>query len=361
MEALFRSLERLEKEKANKEDLVLGIDVKADKTALAGKVSRTQFEASMERLNEMMQETLSRVAGQEQGWHQVQRQLSEEMDSKLDRLELGPFRQQLEEHWRSILEQLKEKEPLTEADDAAGMKKQLLAHFHCLSCDRPLSMLAPGPHIAAIPSRPPLPPHLAGRSHTVVELEQTPQHSHRERVGECRYPRVPRQCGGRHTLTHPLQRCPHPQPHPPSTPRPLQPRTLLPIKHDETELSGQDGHIYRGRRVRQLPVLVGKEDFPRAKPKLSPRQWDAKDTSRLLSRPQSTASSLSQPGIPTSPEHRPASSHGRLSQARGLLVPLQPSWDGSSTPEARQDRGSPTEAPPPRPPSRRASISGQQQ
>ncbi|CAM9147305.1 unnamed protein product [Bubo scandiacus] len=179
IEALFRSLERLEKEKANKEDLVLGIDVKADKTALAGKVSRTQFDASMERLNEMIQETLSRVTGQEQGWHQVQRQLSEEMDSKLDRLELGPFRQQLEEHWRSTLEQLKEKEPLTEADDAAGTKKQLLAHFHCMSCDRPLSVLVPGPHIVAIPYMPPLPPHLAGRSHTVLEMEQTPQHSHR--------------------------------------------------------------------------------------------------------------------------------------------------------------------------------------
>ncbi|CAM9982934.1 unnamed protein product [Bubo scandiacus] len=179
IEALFRSLERLEKEKANKEDLVLGIDVKADKTALAGKVSRTQFDASMERLNEMIQETLSRVTGQEQGWHQLQRQLSEEMDSKLDRLELGPFRQQLEEHWRSTLEQLKEKEPLTEADDAAGTKKQLLAHFHCMSCDRPLSVLVPGPHIVAIPYMPPLPPHLDGRSHTVLEMEQTPQHSHR--------------------------------------------------------------------------------------------------------------------------------------------------------------------------------------
>ncbi|CAM9982867.1 unnamed protein product [Bubo scandiacus] len=362
IEALFRSLERLEKEKANKEDLVLGIDVKADKTALAGKVSRTQFDASMERLNEMIQETLSRVTGQEQGWHQVQRQLSEEMDSKLDRLELGPFRQQLEEHWRSTLEQLKEKEPLTEADDAAGTKKQLLAHFHCMSCDRPLSVLVPGPHIVAIPYMPPLPPHLDGRSHTVLEMEQTPQHSHRERVAECGYPSVPRRCGGRHTLTHPLQRGPRRQPHPPGAPRPLQPPTLLPIKHDETELLGQDGHIYRGRRGVQLPVLVGKEDFPRAKPKLSPRQWDARDTSRLLSRPQSAASSLSQPGIPTSPEHRPASSHRRrLSQARGLLLPPQPSWDGSSTSEASQDWGSPTEPPPPRPPSRRASVSDQQQ
>ncbi|NXR03608.1 QRIC2 protein, partial [Sagittarius serpentarius] len=144
IEALFQSLERLEKEKVDKEDLVLGIDVKADKTALAGKVSRTQFDASMERLNEVIQEMLSRVTGQEQGWHQLQRQLSEEMDSKLDRLELGPFRQQLEEDWKSILEQLKEKARPTEADDAAGIKKQLLAHFHCVSCDRPLSMLVPG-------------------------------------------------------------------------------------------------------------------------------------------------------------------------------------------------------------------------
>uniref|UniRef100_A0A8B9MFM2 DUF4795 domain-containing protein n=1 Tax=Accipiter nisus TaxID=211598 RepID=A0A8B9MFM2_9AVES len=170
IEALFQSLERLEKEKADKEDLVQGIDVKAVKTALAGKVSRTQFDASMERLNEMIQEMLSRVMGQEQGWHQVQRQLSEEMDSKLDRLELGPFQQQLEEHWKTILEQLKEKMPQMEADDAAGIKKQLLAHLHCISCDRPLSML-----------------------------------------------------------------------------------------HDEMELLGQDGHIYRGRRDGQLPVLMGKE------------------------------------------------------------------------------------------------------
>ncbi|NXT95758.1 QRIC2 protein, partial [Anhinga rufa] len=145
IEALFQSLERLKKEKADKEDLALGIDVKADKTALAGKVSRTQFDASMERLNEMIQEMLSRVTGQEQGWHQVQRQLSEEMGSKLDRLELGPFQQRLEEHWKSTLEQLKEKAPQTEDDDAAGIKKQLLAHFHCMSCDRPLSMLVPGP------------------------------------------------------------------------------------------------------------------------------------------------------------------------------------------------------------------------
>ncbi|NXI69373.1 QRIC2 protein, partial [Anseranas semipalmata] len=144
IEALFQSLERLEKEKADKEELVLEIDVKADRASLAGKVSCAQFDAAMEQLNKMIEDVLSKMTGQEQDWHQIQQKLIEEMDSKLDRLELAPLRQQLEERWRSILKQLKEKAPQAEANDAAGIRKQLLAHFHCLSCDRPLRVLVPG-------------------------------------------------------------------------------------------------------------------------------------------------------------------------------------------------------------------------
>ena len=42
---------------------------------------------------------------------------------QLDRLELGPFRQQLEGHWESILKQLQEKAAQAEDDDAAGIRK----------------------------------------------------------------------------------------------------------------------------------------------------------------------------------------------------------------------------------------------
>ncbi|KAM6050446.1 glutamine-rich protein 2 isoform 2-T2 [Chlamydotis macqueenii] len=352
IEALFQSLERLQKEKADKEDLVLGINVKADKAALASKVSRAQFDTSVERLNEMVQETLSRLVGQEQGCHQLQQQLSEEMESKLDRLELGPFRQQLEEHWKSVLEQLKEKMMMMEGHDAAGIKKQLLAHFHCVSCDRPVSMLVPGPHIVAVPSMPPMPSRLSARSHTVLELEQTLQH--RERGAEYGYPSVLRHCGGRHTLTYPLQRCSRLQ----SGATRLSQAPAVPHVKDKMDLLGQDGHIYRGQRT-GWPTLASKEGFARDKPKLSPQPWDTRDTSRLLSRPQSTGSLLSQPGTAAQPEQRPASSHGHPSQAPGLLPPLQPPRDGSSTPTAGHDRGAPARPPPTRPPSRRAS--GQQQ
>ncbi|XP_062467350.1 glutamine-rich protein 2-like isoform X2 [Pezoporus occidentalis] len=226
IEGLFQSMERLEKEKADKEDLELGMDEKAEKGALESKVSRTQFEASLELLNKRNQEVLSRVTGQEHGLHEVQQQLREEMATKLDRLELGPFQQRLEEQWKSSLEQLKKMAPLTEADDAAGIRKQLLADFQCLSCDRQLSMRVPGSPIPPIPPLPPLVPRIAGQSHPLLKTEQT----HRERMAACRYPTLPRQCGGQHPLTHPLQRSLHLQLLQPSAPQALQPSTLLPSK-----------------------------------------------------------------------------------------------------------------------------------
>ncbi|XP_065521236.1 glutamine-rich protein 2-like isoform X2 [Lathamus discolor] len=70
IEALFQSLERLEK--VDKVDMELGMDQKTEKAALAGKVSHTQFEASLKQLNERNQEVLSWLMVQEQQLQQVQ-------------------------------------------------------------------------------------------------------------------------------------------------------------------------------------------------------------------------------------------------------------------------------------------------
>ncbi|XP_064890718.1 glutamine-rich protein 2 isoform X3 [Columba livia] len=301
---------------------------KADKAALADKVSCSQFEACVERLNAMMEEVTSRVTGQEKGWHQFQRQLQTQMDSKLDRRELGPFRQHLEERWKSLRGQLQEKVLQPERDDAAGIRKQLLADFHCLSCDRPLNMLAPGP----------------------------------EQTGECRYPTVPRSCGGPHTLTPPRF-----QPHLPSAPRRLPPIARCLNKKDVMLLC--QNSISAGQQDGQLPVLgdqagmagsclwrpswwhegdssrvaVGCQvfsppmtplacsglslpGFQRDNPELSLRQRDSPDTE----------SSLSQSGTPCSLEHQRALSQGsasdlgHLSPAPGLLPPPQPHQNGSA-------------------------------
>ncbi|KAK2515586.1 hypothetical protein Q9233_014099 [Columba guinea] len=157
----IKALGRLNKQKADKEELqLLGIDEKADKATLADKVSCSQFEACVERLNEMMEEVTSRVTGQEKGWQRFQQELQRQMDCKVRACPLhaalapwglagppgaGGFRQQQEERWKSLRGQLQEKALQPERDDATGIRKQLLPGFHCLSCDRPVTMLAPGP------------------------------------------------------------------------------------------------------------------------------------------------------------------------------------------------------------------------
>ncbi|KAK2515568.1 hypothetical protein Q9233_014081 [Columba guinea] len=86
----IKALERLKSQKADKEELqLLGIDEKADKAALADKVSRSQLEACVERLNEMMEEVTSRVTGQEKSWHQFQQELQRQMDCKKYAMQLS--------------------------------------------------------------------------------------------------------------------------------------------------------------------------------------------------------------------------------------------------------------------------------
>ncbi|XP_037979316.1 glutamine-rich protein 2-like isoform X3 [Motacilla alba alba] len=177
IEALFRSLEGLEK-KADKEDLLL---LKVDKAALGSKVSCAHFDESMERLEERMRELLRQVLGQEQRWQEAQQRFSDALDSKLDRLELGPFQKQLEDTWAKNIKDLKE-ELTVEIDDAAGIKQQLLVPYKCLSCDRQLNMQVPGPHIDTLPLFPPLPCSHTAHPSTITTEEQAQQHSHRKLV-----------------------------------------------------------------------------------------------------------------------------------------------------------------------------------
>ncbi|XP_041342071.1 glutamine-rich protein 2-like isoform X2 [Pyrgilauda ruficollis] len=177
IEALFRSLEGLEK-KADKEDLLL---LKVDKAALGSKVSCAHFDESMERLEERMRELLRRVMGQEQRWQEAQQQFRDVLDSKLDRLELGPFQKQLEDTWAKTIKDLKD-ELTVEIDDAAGIKQQLLVPFKCLSCDRQFNMQVPGAHIDTLPLLPPLPGSHAAHPSTITTEEQAQQHGHRKLV-----------------------------------------------------------------------------------------------------------------------------------------------------------------------------------
>ncbi|NXX67251.1 QRIC2 protein, partial [Spizella passerina] len=133
----------------------------------------------MEHLEERMRELLRRVQGQEQRWQEAQQRFSDALDSKLDRAELGPFQKQLEDNWAKIIKDLKD-ELTVEIGDAAGIKKQLLVPFKCLSCDRQLNVQVPGPHIDTLPLIPSLPSSHAPHPSTSGTEEQAQQNGHRK-------------------------------------------------------------------------------------------------------------------------------------------------------------------------------------
>ncbi|XP_047687759.1 glutamine-rich protein 2 [Prionailurus viverrinus] len=405
IDVLYQGLEKLEKEKANREHLEMEIDVKADKSALEAKVSRVQFDATTEQLNHMMQELMSKMSGQERDWQKMLDKLLVEMDSKLDRLELDPVKQLLEDRWKALRQQLKERPPLYQADEAAAMRKQLLAHFHCLSCDRPLETPVTGQIIPVIPMGPGLPGHRSIRPYTVFELEQVRQQSRNLKLGCAPFPRgdlahtersvgrlrtmhskmlmdiekvqihfggsvkassqmirellqaqclsspchrrvpdmadytyssAPRRCGGSHTLTYPYRR--NRLQHLSQGLYPTE-EIQIAMKHDEVDILGLDGHIYKGRIDTRLPGIPSKDTpvsasgMTKHKAKQprphTHRQQSLSVSSQLPSRPQS-AQMLA--GNNSAPSHqrkdRPVSSEGLLSQPN-VAHPPSPSEMGN--------------------------------
>ncbi|XP_052514604.1 glutamine-rich protein 2 [Budorcas taxicolor] len=393
IDVLYQGLEKLEKEKANRGHLEMEIGVKADKSALAAKVSRVQFDATTEQLNRMMQELVAKMTGQEQDWQKMLDKLLVEMDSKLDRLELEPVKQSLEDRWKSLRQQLKERSPLYQADEAAAMRRQLLAHFHCLSCDRPLETPVTGQVIPMTPVGPCLPGHRSVRPYTVFELEQVRQQSRNLKLGssgflrgdlgqvdqsvgrlrtmhskmlldiekvqihfggsikassqmirellqaQCpsspcykrlpdmadySYSSAPRPCGGSHTLTYPYRRIRLQH-----LSQGLYPTEEIQIamKHDEVDILGLDGHIYKGRMDTRLPDLLNKDNAGmKHKTKQSRahghRQQSLSNSGQLPSRPQSAQTLAAKDSAPSRHQKdRPVSTEGRLSQLNPAHLP----------------------------------------
>ncbi|XP_075702907.1 glutamine-rich protein 2-like isoform X2 [Rhinoderma darwinii] len=183
IDILYQAVGTLENKKADKEQIGLEIDVKADKRSLESKVSRTHFDATTEHLNHMIQELLGKVSTQEQDWQRLLEKINVEMQNKLDRMEIDPLKNILEERWKNLCRQLQEHPTQYVADEAAVIRKQLMKRFHCISCDRTVDMMVPGPAILTIPKMSGLPARHSNRPYTVFELNQVRQQSHRLKSG----------------------------------------------------------------------------------------------------------------------------------------------------------------------------------
>ena len=87
IDALYNYVEKLQEVKADKENVALEMNVKADKDALEGKVSMSTFDQSFNMLDQGLQEALQKIdeyMNEEETLKQTLKQLSSEMEGKLD-------------------------------------------------------------------------------------------------------------------------------------------------------------------------------------------------------------------------------------------------------------------------------------
>ncbi|XP_037647632.1 glutamine-rich protein 2 isoform X2 [Sebastes umbrosus] len=217
------------------------------------KVTCMQFDSAIEQLYAMFHEVLNKVTEQEQDWHKVIDRISTEMENKLNRIELESVKKQLEGRWKSIQQKLRAQEA-PQHEGAAGIRKQLVDGFHCISCDRPVIMHTFGQRlvkqpISGFPSRQSIKPKQIYKLSDYTHLPAS------------------RNSGGSHTVTSSSQRRsglymnPHTQ-------------TDMPgVIQSEVDVLGQDGNIYKGRlyspAIRnietKLPTITTKDGMCKTK------------------------------------------------------------------------------------------------
>lgn len=268
LQELFRITAHLDEVKADKDYVDQALEPKADKIQLDAKVNFNLFDETTGNLNSQIDELLRKLLSTEDDLRRLLKLLGADLDGKLDRLEMDALKDWLEKRLKALAAKIKSGAggagvaDLAE-DDAAGLRRQLLQHFHCISCDRPLEMAA-HPPAPSLPEKPALTVTKSMRPYTTFELDSIRQHAKSINAGEmldAYY--TPRAAGGSHTLTYPSKRVtrtavlPEEDYH-----SPTRAGAAAPLTREETDIQGMDGHIYKGRIERVYTEVRGGEEPP---------------------------------------------------------------------------------------------------
>nr|KAG5713573.1 hypothetical protein BaRGS_024621 [Batillaria attramentaria] len=245
IEELFGLCEELERRKADKEYVAMEVDVKADKRQLEGKVNHSLFDSTTSEINKTIKDILDKLSGNDAEWKSMLAKLANDLDGKLDRLELTPLKEWLEAKLKALSKKIQDGQLNWTEDEAAGLRRQLIQRYHCLSCDKPVDVMPKGPQ-PALPAGYGLPATRSPRPYTTYELDQIRQHARSFGTPDVAdFYATTRQCGGSHTLTYPNKRLTRMNNFnhlfTEEEPEPLR------MYKEEVDVLGADGHIYKGR------------------------------------------------------------------------------------------------------------------
>jgi len=156
VDALYDYIDKLQNNKADKEDINSSMDVKADKHALDSKVNISTFDERYQMLEQALQDALQRLdqfMEKETTLTNSLNKLHTDLDSKMDseaekklkkfmedRLkEIQKSRNNLQPHQHSS-EQSDNDDVMMQLRNAAGLRKPMTLLYNCISCDRPVDI-----------------------------------------------------------------------------------------------------------------------------------------------------------------------------------------------------------------------------
>nr|CAD7404552.1 unnamed protein product [Timema poppensis] len=169
--ALIEELSHLRLMKADKEDLEQALQDKADQNAVNRKVSHEQFDAICDELARNLEEALTKLTKQETLHSQAMDDIQREIENKLDKIEISPLKEFVNQKLKSLQERLKALAAMRRDVESAGTKKRLLRHVNCISCDKDVVMRM-DEGTPSIPAPEPLPPSRSMRPYLTYELDQ---------------------------------------------------------------------------------------------------------------------------------------------------------------------------------------------
>uniref|UniRef100_A0A3Q0KNS5 Glutamine-rich protein n=1 Tax=Schistosoma mansoni TaxID=6183 RepID=A0A3Q0KNS5_SCHMA len=278
----------LETRKADANYVDTQLDKKADREDVKGFINRLEFDNTNQALEKLIEDLFAKLTLAENELKSLLTDLQETMETKLDRDEMEQLREWLEKRFKSINKRLNsfshDTSPTRQiTDEAAGLKRSLMQHYHCISCDRPLEVALSQEYLGSYPTdNRGFPMNKSIRPYTTFDLESL-RHQIQTRSNKafyidppykrsnCNYYDVyggtPRQCGGTHTTA-------------PSSKRKSRATTCksslhdgdvttkssIPYSYRETlNLQGMDGHIYRGSPIQENQHLLNNNDLSTGK------------------------------------------------------------------------------------------------
>ncbi|XP_077256297.1 uncharacterized protein LOC143894096 [Temnothorax americanus] len=261
---LLEQIELLKTVKANKEDLEDALADKADAQTVNRKVSHDQFDAACDDLARGLEEAIDKLTKQESIWQQALDEVQNEIAAKMDKVEMMPLKDFVNNKLKSLQEKLKIMIEARREIEAAGTKK-LLRDVQCISCDKDVVMKTDelGRFRAEpLPCTTSMKPYLTyeldkvrkqqrrlPHSRNMIQFEAVMQEETKKmKTKEEMLARTPRDhlcnryCGGSHTITTPQQRVMR-------TGHFLTQWGPEAIQLTDGVVRGKDGKMYRSRRM----------------------------------------------------------------------------------------------------------------